>query len=995
MHNSIIYLSLIIILLGVKQSFAQPPQQADSLRKVADQKEGTIKVYALFDLFGAVMNSDIEQARNVLKETEKLSRKLDFNKGKAVAMTMYCRIYQATSQFDSLYAKANESVEFSKRNNFDTTLARSQLYLGIYHEKTGGLDSAIYWYEEAELLDVLDPIFVNNNLGLAYLKLGQLEKAAVRLKSAIESAQKSGSVAVEAVISNNLGRIYAEIGDEQRAKRYYLRSIALKGQVGDERGKLFALANLTTLGTLPSEEIMGYTDQGYSIAKELNDPYFITAFAPRKANQLSKKGYHDEALALILPVYENYTGSNLTDEYQEVLAALSKIYSRKKDYSRAKIYTLERVRFAEANGQLQALQSARSDLLKLYKKLKDYKAYSDLAPAYFATADSLHKAININQLAELENQLRDVEQEKEIALLNTALKQKETRRRWLIAIVAFIGVILTLIIYFRSRQVKTQKLLIEQEQKNARQLSETNKQLKKLDQLKTRFFTNISHELRTPITLISAPLANTLSQYKGKMEDGLETAIQLAHKNANKLNGLVEELLELSRIEAGKSKLEKEPIPIHQYLNQLFIAFDSGAMVKKINYRFDNQLIPGTYLQIDKKRFSKIINNLLSNALKYTATGGSVRLTAEMTAADKLSISVTDTGRGISEEDLPHVFDRYFQTKNNELATEGGTGVGLALAKELAEMMDGSLSVQSEWSKGSTFTLQMTVETVEVEVEAATIAVVQQADAPANVLDIQQKPATTLQKILIVEDNRDMQQLLVSLLSEKYNYVVANNGAEAWKWLQEENAKVKDISLIISDVMMPEMDGYALLEHVKQHDKWRQLPMVMLTARVAEEDKLKALRLGVDDYLAKPFSPEELFTRIENLLQRYDERKSFQKLDIQLDFESTPSADQEWLQALEEACLKAMDKKLDITNSYLADQLIISERHLQRRVKSLTGLSVKQYVQEVRLQKARHLLENKTYNTIAEVAYASGFNTPKYFSRVYEKHYGKKVGEYF
>jgi signal transduction histidine kinase/DNA-binding response OmpR family regulator len=993
MYSLKVYLWFIVVLLGYSSLQAQ---QADSLRRVANQKEGIPKVYALFDLFRNVMNSDIEQARVILKETEKLSQELEFDKGKAIVMTMYCRIYQASSQFDSLYTKAVEGAEFSKSIDYDSTLARSHIYRGIYHEKTGTLDSAIYWYKQAERLDVLDPIFVNNNLGLAYLKLGQLESAAARLKSAIESAQKSGAVAVEAVISNNLGRIYSEIGDEQRAKRYYLRSIELKGQVGDERGKLFALANLTILETLPTEETARYTNQGYDMAVQLKDPYFITAFAPRKANLLSEKGRHDEALSLLMPVYENYAGSDTADEYQEVLSVLSNIYSRKGDYARAKSYTVERLKLMESNGQLEALQKARFELLEIYKQQKDYKAYFELAPAYFALTDSLNKAANIQQLAELDNQLKDVEQEKEIALLNTVLQQKETRRRWLMAIALFVGVILSMIIYFRSRQVKTQKLLIEQEQKNARELSAANDQLKSLDELKSRFFTNISHELRTPITLIAAPLANSLNQYKGKMEEGLEKSIQLAHKNANKLSGLVEELLELSRIEAGKTKLKKEPTPIYQYLNQLFIAFDSGAMVKNIKYHFDNHLTPGVHIQIDKKRFSKIINNLLSNALKYTAMGGSVTLTAAMTKEDQLIIRITDTGRGISAEDLPHVFDRYFQTKNNELATEGGTGIGLALAKELAEMMDGKLSVDSEWLKGSTFSFEMPVERVKVEAESTAVAEpAQQIDVPLTLLNTQKENSASPQKILIVEDNEDMQRLLGSLLAEKYDYVLANNGAEAWKWLQEEDARVRGLSLILSDVMMPEMDGYTLLSHIKQHDKWRQLPMVMLTARVAEEDKLKALRLGVDDYLAKPFSPEELFTRIENLISKYEERKTFNKLEVQLEFESTPSMDSLWLKELEEACMEAIDKKIDLTNSYLGDQLAISERHLLRRVKSLTGMSVKQYVQEVRLQKARHLLENRVYNTISEVAYESGFNTPKYFSRVYEKHFGKRPAAYF
>ena len=974
---------------------AQSYQQVDSLRTVADQRDGLPKIYALADLFRAVMRSDIERAISIAEEADQLAAEIDSDKGRALVGTMYCQIYQSTSKFDSLYRLANQGAELSKRIHSDTILARFQLYKGIYHEKAGTLDSAIYWYKEVIALKAINPIFTNNNLGLVYLKLGQTEQGAHYLKLAIEAAQESKDLAVEAIISNNLGRIYANIGDEERAKKYYLRSIELKKQIGDKRGTLFALANLTTLGSLPKEEINGYTEQGFALAQQLNDPYFIAAFAPRKANVLSSSGKHEEALALLLPIYENYSGSKTGDEYLEILSSLSKIYNRKGSYSKAKPYALEWIKITESNGQLKTLQSARSQLLEIYRNQSDYKAYFDLAPVFFAGEDSLRKATNIKQLAELENKLRDVEQEKEIALLNTELRQKEARRKWLLAIAVFIAIILSIIIYFRSRQVKTQKLLIEQEKANALQLKSVNQQLKNLDQMKSRFFTNISHELRTPVTLISTPLSNSLARYSSKMRDEVRASVQIANRNANKLNVLVEELLELSRLEAGKVSLHKRAINAHTYINQLYAAFESGAVTKNIDYQIHNLLPKELYLLIDKKHFSKIVNNLISNALKFTAQNGTVSLNASITEHNILEIEVSDTGRGIPEEDIPHIFDRYYQTQNKAISTEGGTGIGLALAKELAETMGGNLAVKSEWKKGSQFIL-----TLPVEVTEETSQHIEEEARPAvsvvNTVAIDTPKTTTDEryKILIVEDNPDMQLLLTQVLADQYDYLIANNGAEAWSLLEHNKQEVENIQLILSDVMMPQMDGYELLNHIKSHDRWRKYPVIMLTAKVAEEDKLRALRMGVDDYLAKPFSAKELLARVGNLISKHEERKAFEKLGIQLEFESTSSADQEWLKQLEDSCLEAIDKGINITNSYLSETLATSERQLQRRVKALTGLSVKKYVQEIRLQKARYLLENKAYNTIAEIAHASGFNTPKYFSQIYEKHFGKRPAFY-
>lgn len=253
-------------------------------------------------------------------------------------------------------------------------------------------------------------------------------------------------------------------------------------------------------------------------------------------------------------------------------------------------------------------------------------------------------------------------------------------------------------------------------------------------------------------------------------------------------------------------------------------------------------------------------------------------------------------------------------------------------------------------------------------------------------------------KVLIVEDNPDMQLLITSILADTYDCRMANNGLEAWNLLEQEDPSVAGIHLILSDVMMPEMDGYALLDRIKTHDRWHQVPAVILTARAGLEDKLQALRMGVDDFLTKPFAPEELLARVDNLIANYQKRRAYIKSRPQVDdikFETTASASQRWLKELEEATLHAIDKKIDLNVLYLAHAMALSDRQLLRRLQAETGLSVNGYIQEIKLRKARHLLENKIYRTISEVAFACGFNTPGYFTRVYRKRFGKAPGDYF
>nr|HQU61435.1 response regulator [Saprospiraceae bacterium] len=255
-------------------------------------------------------------------------------------------------------------------------------------------------------------------------------------------------------------------------------------------------------------------------------------------------------------------------------------------------------------------------------------------------------------------------------------------------------------------------------------------------------------------------------------------------------------------------------------------------------------------------------------------------------------------------------------------------------------------------------------------------------------------------KVLIVEDNRDMQQLLLQLLADEYDCILANHGAEAWSLLEAENTAVQDIELILSDVMMPEMDGYTLLEKVKGHGRWQKLPVIMLTARAAEEDKLHALRMGVDDYLLKPFSPEELLARLANLIGNYRVRKQLQqqsapsKMEPNVTFEDAPSADSTWLKEVQDAAREALEKEIKLTTAYLSGKVFLSDRQFARKLKALTGLTPNGYILEVKLQKARHLLENRIYTTTTEVARASGFGSASYLAKVYQEHFGKKPGDY-
>jgi len=542
----------------------------------------------------------------------------------------------------------------------------------------------------------------------------------------------------------------------------------------------------------------------------------------------------------------------------------------------------------------------------------------------------------------------------------------------------------------QTQKIREDKELIEQQATD----------LRELDQLKSNFFTNISHELRTPITLIKAPLEHILERYGAQLGKGLRASLQLVLNNANKLSRQVEELLELSRLDAKKIELRESATPIHSFCEQLFYAYSAAAALKNISYQFTSEIDPMQTFLIDRNRLEKIINNLLSNALKFTPAGGTIRMSLGQ-KEESLLLEVEDSGRGIPEEDLPHLFERYFQTRRSDMITAEGTGIGLALSRELVELMGGEITVESEWGKGSTFRVRLPAKKGRTSFLKENVAPVPDTIAAADQQVVFAKAETEevsqRSKIMVVEDNPEMQQLIQTILSPQYECLLCNHGAEAWGLLKKNAAEVADIDLILSDVMMPEMDGYTLLEKIKGHPRWQGLPVVMLTARSAEDDKLQALRMGVDDYLMKPFSPQELKARLRNLIHNYQSRKPYQQdkpQEVNITFEKQTSADQLWLKEVENAAKTALQKGLKLTTTILAEDVFLSNRQFARRLKALTGLSPKAYIQEVKLQKARSLLENGVYKTVEEVAAATGYSSGSYLTKSFQERFGKKPAAY-
>lgn len=567
----------------------------------------------------------------------------------------------------------------------------------------------------------------------------------------------------------------------------------------------------------------------------------------------------------------------------------------------------------------------------------------------------------------------------------------------------------------RRRNEKQQRKIIEQLQEREQIQSQINRELEakvsertetirqqnlelqELDRAKSRFFANVSHELRTPLTLILNPLEAVARHGYGEVSPEAQKMLELANRNGQQLKGLVDEMLNLSRLEKGHLDMNWEWLPLETFIRRIYSAFESQAAIKELGYTltFPPELEAQAF-HTDPDKLEKILNNLLSNAFKFTPQGGQIDLRLGRQGKASLLIEVVDNGRGIPEMDLPKVFDRYFQSRQTNAPLEGGTGIGLALAHEYVKALQGEIAVESVWGTGSRFSVKLPAQLRTASHEEAGSGYLESPteSLPAISTAALPEPAPGT-RIMIVEDNRDMRQYLQAILSPHYHVMTAANGKVALEMLQ---ADASNIELIVSDVMMPEMDGLRFLEAFKQVPQWGAIPVIMLTALSREQDKLSALRIGVDDYLTKPFSVEELQVRIANLIHNASQRKAYRE-ELPEDpgytlSEAASRRDQEWIQKVVDTFLLQLLNS-QYTLDQLADDVHVHPKQLFRKIKLLTGFTPNQFLREIRLDQARRALEKRHYNSVKEVARAVGYKDQHYFSTQYTKRYGKRPSAYF
>jgi len=965
-----LFLITIVLCPVYNFSFSQDSVKADSLTYALNEtNDDSTKVEILLDLFWEYRRSNPEKAIKYSQQALEIAQTIEFTQGIGRALQNCGIIKKVQGNYDSAFRLMQESKIHFEQISDTIGIVSCLTDMSDIFSKQSNFQTALQNLDEARRLIIKKGN--KEKLSRIYNKLGGIYNIQKQYEKALEYHQKSLEINQEmdfklgmSVNYNNIGNVLIDLKKYDEATVNYLKSLEIKRTINDNFGIASSLNNLGLV---------------FSHQKEFN-----------KALE-----YHNMALDKFIELGDNQKVAmcnvNIANDYLEA-----------RDFQQA-------IDFATIGLNLSEEQNLKRNQTEAYRILAEaYAAEDKFKEAYFYQKlfkvynDSIINVEAVRQITEMESEFEIEKKEKEIALLNAENERQElkmqkqrSQRNLLIGFIALaIGVLILLFWSYRNKQ-------------------KLNKKLEELNLTKSRFFANISHEFRTPLTLLLGPLEKLMNTVKKEDKE----LIGMMHRNATRLLFLDNQLLDLSKLEAGKLSLKVSQSDIIQSLKGMVMSFQSLAEKKKIDFKFSfhkNEI----QAYFDQEKLEKIVYNLLSNAMKFTPEKGKVVFELSFTSnqgkkelpqnikrlsGQVICISVSDTGPGIEKENQSYIFDHFYQVDSKQNRKFEGTGLGLSLTKELVELHHGSIILNSEPGKGSTFKVYLPIEEQAYKsseivrdkgetMEGYPLEEHTFTDHKLSSGDLRKEEklvGNDVVQLLLVEDNQDMRTYIRDCFSEGYNIHEAENGNLGFNAATE---KIPDI--IISDLMMPEMDGIELCNKLKQDERTSHIPVILLTALSSIEDRIRGLETGADDYIAKPFNRDELVTRINNLTeQRRKLRERFSKeIKIQPKDITVSSADEQFLDKLI-SFIETNIADPDLNVDSLTGQVHLSRSQLHRKLKALTNLSATEFIRNIRLKRAAQLLEQH-HGTIAETVYAVGFNSLSYFSKCFQKQFNKTPKEY-
>ena len=809
------------------------------------------------------------------------------------------------------------------------------------------------------------------------------ENANKELKTAEENNIESNIIDAYSI----LALIYDDQGLVKESLKYHELVLEYRISKSDSVNMATSLNNIASVyfqmdSLDKSLELFRYS---YSIRKAIDAKRGMRESLSNIAYVLNHQGKPKEAMPLIKESLQIARELNDLNGIINIGSSLGSVYLNLNELDSAEQILLNTLPLAEKMGVNKRIIEIKGFLFQVYEQKNNYKKAFEFIKDYWILKDSIEGQETTNRILELQTQYESEKKEKEIFMLQQQNEQSEGWRN-IFALGAFTMVIIAGFIYllYRYSQLKSKKLIEAKDTQT--------KQLQELNQMKSQFLANISHEFRTPLTLIIGPTKQLLTQINDR---AIKQQLDWIHENSQKLLKLINQLLELSKLEAGKHQLKASQQDLVAFCKYIFNLFESLATQKNIKFVFKSEQ-EQIYVFFDAEKLEEIINNLLSNAFKFTENGV-ISIQIAETQIDSIGyakITIRDSGIGIHNQQLPYIFDRFYQASHDESKDYAGTGIGLALSKELVELHSGKIDVKSELGKGTSFNVLLPLGKGHLKDEDILTNTDHSFKEIANEsteikYENKSEEDINLPLLLIIDDNKDIVEYIQLLLEGKYRFLNANDGKNGLEIAQQELP-----DLIISDVMMPGLTGLQLCDKLKNDFKTDHIPVILLTAKVGIDEKIKGLEAKADGYIQKPFNKKELEIKIQNLIDNRNRlRKRFaNKVIFQPSEVAENTQEERFLKNIKDVIEKEYtDPLFDVMK--LCDLMCMSKSQLNRKMKAVFNKSPNQFIRSYRLEKAKQLILKSRDITLAEVAFDVGFASPAYFSKCFHDEYGYSPSE--
>ena len=835
-----------------------------------------------------------------------------------------------------------------------------------------------------ELSDTMEIMNSLNNIGTNFRRMGLMGEASsifYRTFSIFEEYSNNTNIQAKKshlIALNSIGNINRTLGNHDTADSLF--HVALTGalEIEDIVGAAINTANIGLIfqdrGQYDSAWVYLRRSMDYNIQADYKAGIEITHVNYGKLYEL--QGDLDNALREFQFVIDD---TQTSSRWQWLMSYISyaRLQIRKGNLDIAKPYLEKSEEMAKDIRSLTHLSEASRLCYMYYEKTGNYSKALDYHVKHKMYADSLRRNESNEQMHNLREQYAIQQSQKELLAVTNNYKIKQQSKNRLLIICGLALLLSVSALAFLGYALKIR--------------ARSHHVMKNMEKIRSDFFTNITHEFRTPLTVI---LGLSKQLQLGKMnKDETYNSLTTIVRQGNNLLSLVNQLLDISKIQSVIGRPEWYSGDIIVHIEMIVETYRIYAKQKQIDLSF-SYYEKSIEMDFAPDYLRKILHNMLSNALKYTPTGGRIQILA-IKEKDSLILKVNDTGIGIHADDLPFIFDAFYQTSSTSM--DAGSGIGLALVSQIIKRMNGSITVQSDENKGTEFTVTLPLkqgkdifekwildnesETEPYQLEENQLLPIPQDEHSND----NNKPM-----VLIVEDNTDVSHYIGSLLKDNYNLIYASNGNDG---IEKATEYIPD--LIVTDLMMPEMDGYALCKEVRKSIIVNHIPIIIISAKAEESDRVLGLDCGADAYMQKPFNPNELQVRIVRLLkQRQLLREKFSqilKTGVKQNLELTPSCDQ-FINQLNEI-INGQINDNDLNSSYIADKLFLSRSQLNRKVLSITGLNTASYILSFRMNKAKHLLASSSI-PISDVAIECGFNDSAHFSRVFRQKIGLSPTSY-